>query len=74
MVSAAAVKRSEEGEDTVVRLYNPLPQPVVATLTVSTAALYSADLAEIPGERLPLNQGRVTVTVPGKKMVTYRLK
>ena len=71
----SAVKRSEDGAYTVVRLYNPLSADAAATLTVGAdvKAVYAADLAENKGEALPLSDGKVALTVPAKKIVTYLL-
>lgn len=71
----SAVKRSEDGAYTVVRLYNPLSADAAANLTVGTdvKAVYASDLAENKGEALPLSDGKVALTVPAKKIVTYLL-
>lgn len=71
----SAVKRSEDGAYTVVRLYNPLSEAATATMAVGAdvKAVYAADLAEIKGEALALVDGQVALTVPAKKIVTYLL-
>ena len=70
----SACKRSEDGKATVLRLYNPLCRDVTATLTLDPAvtALFASDLAENEGEALPITGGKAALTVPAKKIVTYR--
>ena len=70
----SACKRSEDGKATVLRLYNPLGRDVTATLTLDPAvtALFASDLAENEGEALPITDGKAALTVPAKKIVTYR--
>ena len=72
----SACKRSEDKRATVLRLYNPLCRDVDATLTLDSAVkeLYASDLAEHEGEALPIADGKAKLTVPAKKIVTYRFR
>ena len=47
-----------------------------ATLTLDSAVkeLYASDLAENEGEALPIADGKAKLTVPAKKIVTYRFR
>ena len=71
----SACKRSEDHRYTVLRLYNPLPTAVEAELTVNAVSeVYASTLAEVVGERLPMVDGKVKLSVPAKKIVTYLLR
>ena len=70
----SACKRSEDRRFTAVRLYNPLCEDVEAELTVDASAVYESNLAETVGNKLPMADGKVKITVPAKKIVTYLLR
>lgn len=70
----SACKRSEDRRFTAVRLYNPLEEAAEAVLYVDTATVYESNLAENVGEKLPVVDGKVKITVPAKKIVTYLLR
>ena len=70
----SACKRSEDRRFTAVRLYNPLCEDVEAELTVDASAVYESNLAETVGNKLPMADGKVKISVPAKKIVTYLLR
>ncbi|MBQ5841229.1 MAG: hypothetical protein IIW40_04665 [Clostridia bacterium] len=69
----SACKQSEDGQYTVLRVYNPLCEDAYARLTLGAGvtAVYASNLAEEKGEPLTLTEGCVALTVPAKKIVTY---
>jgi alpha-mannosidase len=72
----SALKRSEDGGELVVRLWNPLARPVEGTLQFwrapRSARLLS--LAEEPGEELAVHRTAVPFTAGAKKIVTVGVK
>ena len=76
MLRHAALKRAEDGEGLVLRLYNMDDKARTASMTFVSAVktVLASELDERVGDALVMNNGTVTVTVPAKKIVTYRLK
>ena len=76
MLRHAALKRAEDGEGLVLRLYNIDDKARTASMTFAPAikTVLASELDERIGEVLAMDNGTVTVNVPAKKIVTYRLK
>ena len=76
MLRHAALKRAEDGEGLVLRLYNIDDKARTASMTFAPAikTVLASELDERIGEVLTMDNGTVTVNVPAKKIVTYRLK
>ena len=76
MLRHAALKRAEDGEGLVLRLYNIDDKERTASMTFAPAikTVLASELDERIGEVLSMDNGTVTVNVPAKKIVTYRLK
>ena len=76
MLRHAALKRAEDGEGLVLRLYNIDDKARTASMTFapSIKAVIASELDERVGEVFTMDNGTVTVCVPAKKIVTYRLK
>ncbi|MBR5219792.1 MAG: alpha-mannosidase [Clostridia bacterium] len=76
MLRHAALKRAEDGEGLVLRLYNIDDKARTASMTFAPAikTVHTSELDERVGEALAMDNGTVTVCVPAKKIVTYRLK
>ncbi|MBR5870453.1 MAG: hypothetical protein IKZ09_05415, partial [Clostridia bacterium] len=75
MLRHAALKCAEDGEGLVLRLYNVDDKARTASVRVADAvkAVYASELDERKGDAIALNGGEFTVTVPAKKIVTFRL-
>ena len=75
-VTVTAVKKAEEGEGLVVRMYNAAESPRIARLEAgfNLASATSATLDETPGEALAVTGGRaIEVPVGPKGIVTVVL-
>ena len=74
-IRLSALKRCEERETTLLRLYNSseTEQNAVITVPAACASAYSLNLAEERQEPLPLERQIITLTVPAKKIVTIEL-
>ena len=74
-ISTSAFKRSESGEYTVLRLYNPYDADVTATMELGLfTELYESDLAENKGTAIKVENSRAVLNISAKKIVTYLLK
>jgi alpha-mannosidase len=75
-IRLSAIKRSEDGERVIVRLFNTHTEAVSTTLTLSpvfkSAAL--ADLAEREQKVLEIRDGRLVLDIGAKKIITLALK
>ncbi len=76
MLRHAALKCAEDGEGLVLRLYNIDDKARTASMTFAPTvkAVCASELDERMGDALCIDNGTVSVTVPAKKIVTYRLK
>jgi mannosylglycerate hydrolase len=79
----SALKKAEEGEALIVRLYNPLDIPTQATLQLPfiPASICLAGLDEQPRQAISADSvpvletgGKVHVLLPPRKIVTLRIK
>ena len=75
MLRHAALKRAEDGEGLVLRLYNidSADRTVSMTFTDTVKTVCTSELDERKGDALAMNGHTITITVPAKKIVTYRL-
>lgn len=76
-LSVSTMKASEDGQATVLRLFNPSDSAISGDLLtglLSASEIWLSDLLERRLERLQLNNGRSSITVGGKKIVTLRLE
>lgn len=71
----SAVKRAEDGNGLVIRLFNPTPTPLQGNVAVFTklAGAELLTLEEKPVEEIPCCGNTVAVRVDPKKIVTLRL-
>ena len=71
-----AVKKSEEGEDLIVRFYDSYDTRSAVTVSVPCEyrAVYLCDLLENEIEELDLNNGKVSVAVGNFEIVTLKFK
>ena len=72
----SAVKRSEDGEALVVRLFNPTSKPMKGTLTFgeNVAAAELITLEEIPLKTVKAEGCSVRLAVGAKKIVTVKIR
>ncbi|MGM9625353.1 MAG: alpha-mannosidase [Eubacteriales bacterium] len=75
LLRLSACKRAEDGEGLVLRLYNIGDEERTAEigLDASVGTVYESALDERRGRCLPIENHVLRVTVPAKKIVTYRL-
>ena len=75
MLRHAALKRAEDGEGLVLRLYNidDNERTAVMCFAPNIKAVYASELDERMGAAMAMDGNSVTVRVPAKKIVTYRL-
>ena len=75
-IRASAFKKKETSDSTVLRFFNTHTEAL--DLTVTLGACYTQanllTLGEDVVEELPLNRGKLTMTIPAKKIVTIELK
>ena len=71
-----AVKKAEESEDLIVRLYDSQKMRTTATITLpeGTKKAWLASLIEEPQEELPIIDGKVTLPVKNFEIITLRLE
>ena len=74
-ISTSAFKRSECGNYTVLRVYNPYEEDVETDIDLGIfTEIYESNLAETVAIKLPSENGKAKYTVKAKKIVTYLLK
>lgn len=71
-----ALKRAENGEGIVVRLFNPTQKSVEGSLRLATPVKLAryTDLAETPGEALKTQGNDVAITVGPKRIQTIEIR
>jgi alpha-mannosidase len=74
-VRLSALKPAADGRGAILRLYNPLAAPQTATVTLGMAATGAVmcSASEDDGKPLPMRQGRLTIALPAKKIVSVRV-
>ena len=74
-VRMSALKRAEDSDVLILRLFNTAEHPV--TLTAELAPLFGevtlTDMAETPIRPLSLSDGKLTLEIPAKKILTLAL-
>jgi mannosylglycerate hydrolase len=78
-IQLSGMKKSEEGEDVILRLYNPTGRKIKATVhpCFDIARCQVVTLEELPSREkynLKKSAKRITLEIPGKKVVTIRMK
>jgi alpha-mannosidase len=75
-VRLSACKPAADGRGLILRLYNPLPGDLTASVTTGLpiAGVCRADGNEEDGQALPFQRSAFEVYVPAKKIVSVRLK
>ncbi len=74
-IQLSAYKRAENGRGWILRLYNPCERETSCTITAQPINRAStAALDETPEQELPVKDGRVSLTIAPKKIVTLLLE
>lgn len=72
----SALKRAENGEGIIVRLFNPTDDPIEGAIVTAEPVVQArtTNLNEEPLEELDRNGNHITLTVASKKIVTVELR
>ena len=75
-VICEVVKRSERDEDTIVRLYEHKNKRTRATVSLGIPAseVYLCDMMENELEAIPVNNGRLELSLNGFEIVTLKVR
>ncbi len=71
----SALKRADDGNGYILRVFNPTAEPVKGTITLAApfASAQRVTLEELPEAEIPITQNTLHIDVAPKKIVTVRM-